>query len=105
MKYQVVVAARAACDVQSIYDWLAERSPSGAKAWYQAWNIALDSLEGEPLGFAVAVESPRRNFTIREAYFRTRKGRTYRILFTIVDVEVRVLHVLGPAQLFPDDLA
>jgi hypothetical protein len=52
----------------------------------------------------LATEGPRRNRQIRESYFRTRRGRTYRILFAIVEQDVRVLHVLGAGQSFPEDL-
>lgn len=105
MTYRVVILRRAANDVQEIYDWLAQRSADGARSWYRAWNDALDRLERRPERFGLAIEGPRRNRQIRESYFRTRRGRTYRILFTIVEQDVRVLHVLGSGQSFPDDLA
>lgn len=104
MTYRVVILRRAANDVQQIFDWLAERSPDGARSWYRAWNEALDGLEHRPDRFGLATEGPRRNRQIRESYFRTRRGRTYRILFAIVEQDVRVLHVLGAGQSFPEDL-
>lgn len=38
--------------------------------------------------------------------FKTRKGRKYRVLFTIQDQTAIILHVRGPGQdlLDPDDL-
>jgi plasmid stabilization system protein ParE len=104
MRFRVLVLRRAADYVQRIYDWLHERSPAGAIAWFASFNAALDRLEEGPEHFALAAESPRRNVTIRESYFRTRRGRTYRLLFAIVGADVRVMHVLGSGQSFPDDL-
>ena len=43
---------------------------------------------------------------IRQAFFQTRRGQRYRVLFTVIDNEVRVLHIRGPHQrlLRPDEL-
>lgn len=35
---------------------------------------------------------------LRETYFKTRHGRRYRIVFTIIGTEVRVLRIRAPGQ-------
>jgi plasmid stabilization system protein ParE len=100
MKYQVVVLRQAEEDVQTIFDWLAKRSPAGARSWYEAYEKALDRLESQAERFSLA---PERQFfveAIRECLFKTRAGRRYRILFVIANLQVRILHVRGPGQQF-----
>jgi hypothetical protein len=49
----------------------------------------------------VAALAPENEFVAREIrhiVFRTRHGRPYRALFTIVGNEVRILRVRGPGQ-------
>jgi len=82
MKYQVVVLRQAEEDVQTIFDWLAKRSPAGARSWYKAFEGALDRLEDEAERFSSA---PERQFfaeAIRQCLFKTRSGRRYRILLS-----------------------
>jgi hypothetical protein len=38
------------------------------------------------------------DYEVRHILFGTRKGRTYRGLFTVVGAEIRLLHVRGPGQ-------
>ena len=38
------------------------------------------------------------DFEVRHMTFKTRRGRPYRLLFTLADREARVLHVRGPGQ-------
>ena len=98
MRYKVVTVAQAERDVQQIYDWLLERSSTGAVSWFSALSAALDSLEDSPQRCAYAPENESHPAPIRQLIFKTRRGRPYRLLFTIAGEEVRVLHVRGPGQ-------
>jgi hypothetical protein len=51
-------------------------------------------LRHDPL----AVESEHVDAEIREVLFKTRRGLVYRLLFTIRQSHVFVLHVRGPGQ-------
>lgn len=55
---------------------------------------------------SAAAEAREIGLPIKQAFFRTRKGRTYRAVFLIVGDEVRVLRVRGPGQasVDPDSL-
>jgi plasmid stabilization system protein ParE len=107
MSHRVVVLARARLDVFVIYDWIAERSPEGAQRWLDQFEKAAESLGINPFIAPVAPESGISDLEIRHILFRTRSGRTYRAIFTVVGDEVRILRVRGPGQppLRPGDLA
>lgn len=100
MKYQVLVLRQAEEDVQTIFDWLARRSPAGARSWYEAYETALDRLESEAERFSFAPERQFFSEAIRECLFKTRSGRRYRILCVIAKSQFRILHVRGPDQQF-----
>jgi hypothetical protein len=46
----------------------------------------------------LAPESAEVDYPVQQFLFKTPRGRKYRILYTIVGDEVRVLHVRGPGQ-------
>ncbi len=85
-------------NVNTIYEWIAERSSAGANRWYRNLLDALDQLSNDAERYSEAPESDRFSETIRNLTFRMRSGRTYRLLFTISDDEVHVLFVRGPGQ-------
>ena len=98
MSFVVRILRRASSDVDRIFRWLEVRSPGGAARWYAAMLSALASLETEPLRHGIAPESKALRREIRHRFFKTPHGRVYRVLFVIVDDEVRVLRVRGPGQ-------
>ncbi|MEQ1825344.1 MAG: type II toxin-antitoxin system RelE/ParE family toxin [Pirellula sp.] len=85
-------------DVESIYCWLLKRSPIGANRWYLAFQEAAMDLSREPERFGLAPEANELTEAVRQRLFKTSAGRSYRILFLIVDAEVLVLRVRGPGQ-------
>lgn len=97
MKFVVTVMKRA-WDADRSFEWFAACSPQGAIRWHHAFEETLMELESNADQFAVAAESAAVGVEVRQKLFRTRRGRTYRLLFTIVDREVRVLRVRGPGQ-------
>lgn len=99
MADRVRLLRRARIDVQETTDWIAKRSKPGARSWVAALNRVLDSIDQYPESFAVAEEDYLFPFhTIREFYFKTRRGRKYRGLFVVIDDEKQVLRIRGSGQ-------
>lgn len=107
MTYRVRMQRLAKRDVRTTTDWIAERSPDGADRWVDALNRALESLRSDPESYSLAEEYEEfPSQTLRQFFFKTRRGRKYRGLFTVVGNEVRVLRVRGPGQdlVTPDEV-
>ena len=108
MSDHIRVSRRADRDVDRIVWWIANRqkSPEGAARWYRAYETCLKRLVQSARGQPFAPENDFAEFEIRQMTFKTNRGRMYRLLFTIVGSEIRVLHVRGPGQdlVPPDDL-
>jgi plasmid stabilization system protein ParE len=98
MGFAVSILAPAQADVDHIFEWLNERSPAGAISWYAAFCKAINELRQNAARFPLATESEALKVEIREQLFRTKHGRRYRMLFTIVGQQVRILRVRGPGQ-------
>jgi plasmid stabilization system protein ParE len=98
MTYRVVVLARARLDVDRLYDWIAEASPEGAQRWLDQFEKATNTLETNPFVAPLVPEAKSFDIEIRHILFRTKYGRTYRAIFTVVDDEIRILRIRGPGQ-------
>lgn len=100
MNYRITVSRRAEHDLQHIYCWIWERSPDGAIRWYQAFLKCSDQLSASPHSFSLASDLYRVDIEVRQALFKTRLGRRYRIVFALDEQEkaVRILRVRGPGQ-------
>jgi plasmid stabilization system protein ParE len=98
MKYRVRVLARANRDIDRIFAWLAKRSPGGATAWYEAALQALNDLSDNADQHDKAQEGQRLAVPIREAFFKTKRGKRYRLLYRIDGDEVRVMRIHCPGQ-------
>ena len=98
MSYEVILLRSAQKEFNTIVDWLAARSQSGTLSWLTAYEHVIERLEREPDGFGLAPENEFVSYTIQQSLFQTRYGRTYRVLFTLVGQQVRVLHLRGPGQ-------
>jgi len=98
MMFQVHELARAQADVRAIAHWLAGRSPRGARAWLRAYDDLIERLEKQASSFGPAYENDDCEFDVRQALFKTRRGRVYRALFFIQGQDVYILRVRGPGQ-------
>jgi plasmid stabilization system protein ParE len=100
------IVERARSDVDDIFHWLVARSVQGAIFWYLAFRHAIEKIASSPKSFAEAAESYPLGRQFRQAPFKTRRGRDYRIVFEVSDTEIIVLRVRGPGQrpLRPRDL-
>lgn len=98
MTYKLLLLPRAERDIDGILGFLVKRSLQGAIAWDQALQAALDSIQSDPLRFSLAPELQGYDREIRQILFKTKRGRVYRALFSVIDVTIYVLHVRGPGQ-------
>jgi plasmid stabilization system protein ParE len=98
MRFTVSVLERAWTDADRIFEWIAGKSARGAISWNQAFAKALVELTSDADQHGIALESAESSDAIRQKFFKTRRGRPYRILFTMIGNEVRVLRVRGPGQ-------
>src|SRR5438445_7762435 len=98
MPFRVVLLGGAERDVDGIVAWLVERSAVGAARWLDALEEAKTKLAENPCSFGLAPEAEFVDAEVRQIIFKTRRGRRYRALFTVIEDEVRILHVRGPGQ-------
>jgi plasmid stabilization system protein ParE len=92
MKYQILLEPRAEADIEVIYLFIARRNRESAIKWFNGISAAIQTLETFPQRCPHAPENAFFQEEIREHFYGKRVG-TYRILFTIVDQTVHVLHV------------
>ena len=97
-RWRVVVEIPAQWDIAEAHRWLAERAPEAADRWFNSLYDTIGSLETFPERCPLAPESKFFNREIRQA-FHGRRQHKYRILFTVVENEVHVLHVRHGARL------
>lgn len=93
MAFRVEVSAQAERDAEQILDWLLTRH-SGRPGidWFLALDDAFTSLTEFPERCPLAPENTRFPFEIRQLLYG-RKPHTYRILFTINENVVQILHI------------
>ena len=94
----VVVEIPAQQDIAEAHRWLAERAPEAADRWFNGIYDTIGSLETFPERCPLAPESKFFNREIRQL-FHGRRQNKYRILFTVGEREVHVLHVRHGARL------
>lgn len=98
MMFHVKILKRAEADTDRIYLWIAKRSPDGAGRWFRAFLAAADTLKLNAARYGSAAEASVLGSDIREHFFKTPRGRVYRMIYLIVGDEARVLRVRGPGQ-------
>jgi plasmid stabilization system protein ParE len=80
MSFQVTITPRAEEDLRSILNWIGERSASGAEAWFNRWEETLVAIEARADRYGLAPESEDASEPLRQAIFKTRRGRYYRVV-------------------------
>lgn len=101
MTYRLVVSQRAERDADAIYTWLLKHTAKGAANWFSAFRDALQAIRSEPGIYSRAPEADMLRIDLRQALFKTSRGRLYRLLFTVAHEAVHVAAVRG----FGQDLA
>lgn len=98
MRFQIQELRRARADIRSIVGWLAERSPRGARAWLSAYDDMLMRLKDHAGSCGRAQEADACKLDLRQALFRSRRGRVYRAIFFLDGPNVYILRIRGPGQ-------
>jgi plasmid stabilization system protein ParE len=96
--YQVIILPSAERNIGEAYEWLTEQKAEAAIRWYNRLLEVIFSLDTFPERCPLAPESEFFNAEIREI-FHGRRQYKYRILFTVSENEVHVLHVRHGARL------
>jgi hypothetical protein len=106
MRFVVREMPKAKSDKLSIFTWLRDHSPAGAVAWLDAYDELVERLQRDADSHGVSPESADCDREIRQAFFKTRRGRTYRALYIIERGDVYILRVRGPGQapVTPDEI-
>ena len=92
MKYRVIIQPPAAADIDDAYRWIAEHAVGSAVKWFNGLEAAIQTLENLPHRCPLAEESRAFDAEIRQLVYGKRVG-AYRILFTIVQDAIHILHV------------
>jgi plasmid stabilization system protein ParE len=92
VKYRVIIQPPAGADMDKAYLWIFEHAPESATKWFNGLEAAIQTLESFPQRCPLAEESQAFVLEIRQLIHGKRVG-AYRILFTIVEDSVHVLHV------------
>lgn len=98
MTYRKRILRQAEAELREIFWWIEERSPDGAARWLDAFEAAVGHTLRDPFALPLAPEDQFAHNEVRHFVFKTRRGRRYRAIYTVVDDEVRVLHVRAPGQ-------
>ena len=97
-RWTVIVELPAQQDIEAAYLWIAERDSDAADRWFNSIYDTVESLELFPERCPLAPESRFFDREIREA-FHGRRQYKYRILFTVTESKVHILHVRHGARL------
>lgn len=92
MAFRVDLSADAEREAEDIFDWLisAQAGESGLR-WYSGMREAIASLSSFPARCSLAPESRTLRYEVRQLIYGS--VHRYRILFTIENNVVRVLHI------------
>ena len=83
MRYKVEFSEPAKGDIQSLFAYIAQRSPQGAGAWERTFEAASQSLRSSPSAFSLAPENEDHREEIRQFSLKIRKGSAYGGLFPV----------------------
>jgi len=96
-RWRVIVELPAQQDIAEAHLRLAERKPDAADRWFNGIYDTIESLEIFPERYPRTPESKFFNREIREI-LHGRRQRKYRILLTLGENEVHILHVRHGAR-------
>jgi plasmid stabilization system protein ParE len=98
MSYLVVIANRAAREIEDQYNWLADRSRAAGNRWRDSLLEAIESLNQDPERCPLAREAEWHEGLLELLHVKRRHG--HRILFEIRGKTVVVLRVRHSSQDF-----
>jgi plasmid stabilization system protein ParE len=97
MAYRVRLTPEAEADIEALYRGLIARTPLRGAEWFNGMIDAIESLASRPQRCPLAPEAPFFPEEIRQLLSGRSRG-VHRILFTIKDDSVVVLHVRHGAR-------
>jgi plasmid stabilization system protein ParE len=93
VRYRVIVAPAAEADLQAAYRYIRDRAPRAAKEWIREVRSSIRTLARFPERCPMSPESTLVGMPIRQLFFGRGSRGTYRILFTVSEKSVNVVHV------------
>jgi plasmid stabilization system protein ParE len=101
MHYHVILRVEARDDAIRVTDYILEHEgETKAIAWYEMLEVALESLSHMPHRCPLA----RENGIVPNRRIRQLVHQSYRIIFTVSESEVQVLHIRHVARAGLDDV-
>ncbi len=97
-RHRVIIQPSAESNINEAYEWIAARDEMAAIRWYNRLMELILALDIFPERAPLAPESKSLHREIREI-FHGRRQYKYRILFTVTENEIHVLHVRHGARL------
>jgi plasmid stabilization system protein ParE len=97
-RWNILIELPAQRDIAEAHLWLAEQAPDVADRWFDNLYDTVGSLEIFPERCPLAPGSEFFNSEIREIFHGHRQHK-HRILFTVSESKVHVLHVRHGARL------
>ena len=94
MNYRVIITPEAESDLRKAYSFIRKQgAPLAARKWIAGARKEIKTLARFPLRTPLAPEAHAFDEPIRELLYGKGQRGTYRILYTIIDKCVFVLHV------------
>lgn len=97
MTYRVIIQPTAEAELDAAYRRIRARAPAAADRWFHGIVEAINTLQDFPARCPLAPENGHFAEEIRQLLYGRRRDR-YRILFTIGEESVHVLHIRHGAQ-------
>ena len=97
MNYRIEIQPEAEQEIEEAYLWISEKSSENARRWRERLLKTLQTLTQNPDRCPLATEQEAFTREVRELLFGKRRG-VYRILFSISDDVVSVLHFRHAAR-------
>lgn len=99
MTYKLHIAKRAEQDCDDTFEWYRRNySESFAVRWYSTISKSIRDLIENPLRYGFARENDRFPFELRELLYGRSKKNRHRILYTVEEKTVYVLHIRHSAR-------
>jgi plasmid stabilization system protein ParE len=96
-EFHILLQPEAVEGMESAYRWIEGDSPRGAHKWVKGLMEAIESLKFLPRRCALAPENEAFEEEVRQLLYGKRAG-VYRILFTVQQDTVNVVHIHHSAQ-------
>jgi len=100
MAFRVELLPRAKADLESIWLWLAERTPLHGAAWFNGLEQAVYSLGESPDRCPIARSLSTPSDPIRQLLYG-RYPHVYKVYFHVVGDAVEVMHIRHGARKIP----